>query len=250
MSIIETFDDKTEAIICPERVAPRVEGFPKVAVVAFGERVMTVLQEQYNPMLIDEMIACVTIPVYRIRFAERDIAIYCSTLGGPAAVGLLEEMIAKGCEKFVFFGSCGVLNHDITAKSLIVPTAAYRDEGTSYHYIPPSDDVEIPTAQKLAAILSELNLPHVCGKIWTTDAFYRETRGNMEKRKQEGCLAVDMECASIMAAAQFRNVPVYQFIYAADSLDAREWDARTLGALSQNARERFLRVALEVAVRV
>ncbi|MDR2531045.1 MAG: nucleoside phosphorylase [Oscillospiraceae bacterium] len=196
------------------------------------------------------MVACVDIPVYKINYEGTDIAVYCTTVGGPAAGGLLEEMIAKGCRKFVFFGSCGVLNRDIAAKSLIVPTAAYRDEGMSYHYAPPSEYIDVPTAPRFAKILAELELPHVCGKTWTTDAIYRETRANMEKRKADGCLTVEMECASIMAVAQFRGVEAYQFLYAADSLDEVEWDARTLGSLPQSQREQYLRIALEIAVSV
>jgi hypothetical protein len=53
-----------------------------------------------------------------------------------------------------------------------------------------------------------------------------------------------------MAVAQFRGVDAYQFLYAADSLDAEEWDARTLGSLPQDDREQFLKIALEVAARV
>jgi uridine phosphorylase len=143
-----------------------------------------------------------------------------------------------------------VLDRVLAAKSFIIPTAVYRDEGISYHYAPPSDYMEVPTTQKLADILSELKLPHVSGKTWTTDAIYRETRGNMEKRKNDGCITVEMECASIMAVAQFRSAEVYQYLYAADSLDEVEWDARTLGSLTQDARENFLRIALEVAVRI
>ena len=250
MSIIESFDNKTEAVINPFQISPRIDGFPQIAVIAFGERVITALHERYEPKQIGELVACVTVPIYQINYKGKDVAVYCSTLGGPAAAGFLEEMISKGCEKFVFFGSCGVLDRVLAAKSLIVPTAAYRDEGTSYHYVPPSEYIEIPTAHKLAKILSELKLPYVCGKTWTTDAIYRETRGNMEKRKNDGCIAVEMECASIMAVAQFRRVEVYQFLYAADSLDEVEWEARTLGSLTQDAREKFLHIALEVAVRL
>jgi uridine phosphorylase len=116
--------------------------------------------------------------------------------------------------------------------------------------MPSGDYVEIPTAARLAEILAELKQPYVCGKTWTTDAIYRETRGNMEKRKKEGCIAVEMECASIMAAAWFRGIEVYQYLYAADSLDADEWEARTLGRLTRNAREKLLNIALEIAVRI
>ena len=250
MTIIDTFDDKSEAIISPSQIFRPVEGFPKVAVVAFGERFITSLHEHYEPEIIDKMHLCITVPIYQINHAGKDIAVYGSTVGGPAAVVLMEDMIAKGCESFLFFGSCGVLNREIAAKSLIVPTAAYRDEGTSYHYAPPGDYIEVPTAHKLADILTELKLPHVCGKTWTTDAVYRETRANMEKRKNEGCITVEMECASIMAVAKFRGVQAYQFLYAADSLDEVEWDPRTLAGLQLEDRGKLLRIALEIAVRI
>ncbi|MDR1204349.1 MAG: nucleoside phosphorylase [Peptococcaceae bacterium] len=250
LTIIDAFDNNTEAVINPAHIAPPVDGFPTIAVVAFSERMIAALREHYEPVLINKMIAGVTVPVYKINRKGRDMAVYCSTIGGPAAAGLMEEMISKGCKRFVFFGSCGVLNRELAAKSLIVPTAAYRDEGTSYHYAPPGEYIDVVTAPKLAAILSELNLPYACGKTWTTDAIYRETRGNMEKRKNDGCVTVEMECASVMSVARFRNVEAYQYFYAADCLDEAEWDIRTLGSLTRDAYEKFLRVALEIAARI
>jgi uridine phosphorylase len=239
--IVNSFDPANDAIINPASLAPSIEGFPKNAAVCFGERMITELKEHYEPVQIDTMIACIEIPIYKINYKGKEIAVYCNTLGGPAAAGLLEEMISS---------SCGVLNRDIAAKSLIVPTAAYRDEGTSYHYAPPTEYIEVITAPRLSEILTELRLSHICGKTWTTDAVYRETRSNMEKRKRDGCLTVEMECASIMAVAQFRGVDAYQFLYAADNLDDIEWEARTLGSLPQSQREQYLRIALEVVVRV
>ena len=110
--------------------------------------------------------------------------------------------------------------------------------------------MEIPTNRRLGEIFAELNLPYATGKTWTTDALYRETRNNMKKRRAEGCIAVDMECASVMAVGQFRGVPVYQFIYAEDCLDGEVWDRRTLGNVPATTRERYLRIALEVASRL
>ena len=72
----------------------------------------------------------------------------------------------------------------------------------------------------------------------------------MEKRKADGCIAVDMECASVMAVAQFRGAEIYQFIYAEDCLDGATWDRRTLGNVSMSTREKYLRIALEVASRL
>lgn len=253
MAIIDTFDYKTEAIINPAQLAPPIDGFPKIAISSFNSHCITMLQDNYEPMQIEETgggESGSSQPIYQVNYENKEIAVYRSLVGGPISTIQLEKMISKGCEKFVFWGSCGVLDKEIAAKSLIVPIAAYRDEGTSYHYMPPSEYIEVTTAAKLAEILTELKMPHVCGKTWTTDAPFRETRGNMEKRKKDGCFVVEMECASLMAVAQFRGVEVYQFLYAADSLDGVEWDARTLGSLPQDSREKFLRIALEIAIRV
>lgn len=132
----------------------------------------------------------------------------------------------------------------------MVPTAAYRDEGVSYHYAEASDYLEIETAPKLIKILDDMHISYNPTKTWTTDAFYRETKRNMEKRKEEGCGVVEMECASIMAVGQFRKKEVYQFLYAADCLSSSDWDKRILGNMPKDLRERILLVAIEVATRL
>jgi uridine phosphorylase len=117
--------------------------------------------------------------------------------------------------------------------------------------MPASDYIEIKTADKLSDIMTEVKLPHVKGKTWTTDAFFRETQNNMLKRKAEGCLTVEMECASVMAAGQFRGVGVYQYLYAQDNLDATEWEIRSLGSetpLSED--EKYMLIALDIAAMV
>ena len=88
------------------------------------------------------------------------------------------------------------------------------------------------------------------GKTWTTDAIYRETRANAAARRREGCIAVEMECASVMAAGQFRAATVYQFLYAEDSLDGDAWDARTWHGVSSSQYEKYLQIALEAAIRL
>ena len=250
MSIIDTFDDKSDAIINPSDIAKRGKNVPEVAVAAFSERAIEILKSDYNPEIIGKLNAGGVVPIYAIDFGGKRVAVYRTVVGASATVALMEELHAIGCQKFVFFGSCGVLNSELTPNALIVPTATYRDEGTSYHYAPPGDYIEVKTAAHLSQILTALELPHTSGKTWTTDALYRETRGNMEKRRDEGCITVEMECSAIMAASQFRGFDTYQFLYAADDIGGEQWDNRTHGTMPQNAMAQWLRVALEVAVRV
>jgi purine-nucleoside phosphorylase len=72
----------------------------------------------------------------------------------------------------------------------------------------------------------------------------------MELRKSQGCITVEMECAAVMAMAQFRNAEIYQFLYTADNLDCAEWEARLLDNLPDDYMERYIKIALEVAVRL
>lgn len=250
MSIINAFDGNREAILNPENNVSRVEGFPKTVLACFQKGIVRELQEQFQPEEFDALYCVYRVPVYRFSYQGHDLALYMSPLGGPAAAGCLEEIIAKGAERVLFFGSCGALDNARTDGKLMVPTAAYRDEGTSYHYLPAGDYVEIPTAGKLCEIFDELELPYVQCKTWTTDAIYRETRRNAEARRKDGCLTVEMECASVMAVGLFRQFPVYQFLYTADSLDGEGWERRTLGSTPKSEYEGHLRIALETAVRL
>lgn len=95
-----------------------------------------------------------------------------------------------------------------------------------------------------------MGIPFRQTRVWTTDSFYRETRKNREMRKREGCSAVDMECASVMAVGLFRKIPVYQFLYTADCLDGSRWDPRILGKWPDELRQAVLRIALETAIRL
>lgn len=252
MSLFDTFDPYSEELIKVnmQRSFNGVEDFPEIVIGAFKEETFRALAQIASAEVICSLRGGRAIPVYRVHWQGRDVGLFHSLMGGAGTVCLMESLIARGAKAFLYYGNCGVLNKEIAAGHLILPTAAYRDEGTSYHYLPVSDYMEVPTHKQLAQTMDALHLPYVSGKVWTTDAFYRETRSNMEKRKADGCIAVDMECASVMAAGQFREVPVYQFFYADDCLDGEKWDPRTLGARPFSSHEKYLRVALEIVVRL
>ncbi len=252
MSLFDTFDPDSEEIVKfhLQRSFHAAECFPETVIMTFKDKTFQALDRIYSPEVIATLREGRDIPVYKLRWNDRDIGIFQTLIGGAGTAGLLEETLAMGAKKVLLYGSCGVLDSALTTGHLILPTAAYRDEGTSYHYMPVGDYVDVPTAARLGEIFDELDLPYVKGRVWTTDAFYRETRNNMEKRRADGCIAVDMECASAMAVAQFRGAEVYQFLYAEDSLDGAAWDRRTMGAVPLSDYEKYLRVALETASRL
>jgi uridine phosphorylase len=140
----------------------------------------------------------------------------------------LEELIALGCRRFVACGSGGVLIPELKRGTVVIPNSAVRDEGTSYHYLPPARTVEMDpmVITKLENVLQKHHINYETGKVWTTDAFYRETKKKIAERKAENCLMVEMECAAFLAVAKFRNVLFGQYLGAGDDVSGDEWDPR------------------------
>lgn len=248
MSLFDTFDPDSEEILKP--LVRSVDGFPETVILTFEEKSLQALQNVCETQAVAALSGGRDIPVYKFCWNGRELGALQTVIGGAATAGALEEVLALGAKKVLLYGACGVLDAALAAGSLILPTQAYRDEGTSYHYLPVGDYVDIPTAARLGEIFDELGLPYVKGRVWTTDGLYRETRNNMEQRKADGCIAVDMECACAMAVAQFRGAEVFQYFYAEDSLDGDAWDARTWGAVPMSDYEKYLCLALEVAARL
>ena len=115
---------------------------------------------------------------YETTYEGRRLAFFQPGVGAPLAAAFLEQAIARGCRRFAVCGGAGALVPELVLGHVIVPTAAVRDEGTSYHYLPPAREVTAePTAVTAAtSVLSERGVPFVASKTWTTDAIYRETR--------------------------------------------------------------------------
>lgn len=168
-------------------------------------------------------------PIYAHEVQGQQVVLFHPGIGAPLAAGLLEEVIALGCRNLIACGGAGVLNRELAMGHVVVPTAAVRDEGTSYHYLPADRRTATPAPAAVAAIeatLQRRGVDYILGKTWTTDAFYRETRSRMAKRRAEGCLTVEMEAAALFAVAEFRQVRLGQLLYCGDNLDADEWDSR------------------------
>lgn len=253
--LLHEFDPAETAIFNPSMVCSPIEGMPKVAVSCFSfvtfDRMLALFPDAVK--IAEMKCASQRFPVYKVRYRDVELALYMSGVGAPLCVGNQEEIYALGAETLVLFGTCGVLDRNIGDCAVILPTSAMRDEGTSYHYAPPSDeiDVNVHHGELFRSLMQELNIPCVTGKVWTTDSMYRETREKTARRKDAGCVCVDMECASVAAVAQFRGKEALHFFYAADNLDSAEWDERSLSNFANlEEKDRIAMIALEAARRI
>jgi uridine phosphorylase len=224
------FDPEREAIIEPSRIIEPLDDMPEHCVLCFFQNVIDQLVQEG---LAREIKSQPTEQGGRYFYAldcglESPVTLLHPGIGAAIAAASLEVAIALGGRKFVACGGAGVLDRSIAVGHLVVPTAAVRDEGTSYHYIPAGREVTpAPEAvQAIEAVLRRHEVNYLLAKTWTTDAVFRETRAMTALRRAEGCLTVEMEAAAFFAVAQFRAVPLGQILYGGDNLDGDEWDRR------------------------
>ena len=222
------FDPTEKAILYPNPVEIR-GSIPDRCVLCFFQDVLTDLLDEGRL----EPVGVITSelgahPVFRMTVDEQSFFVLHAGLGAPLSAALLEEVIALGVKKFIACGGCGVLNAEIAVGHPIVLTSAVRDEGTSYHYLPPSREAS-PHPQAVAALnaaCQEAGVDYRLGKAWTTDGLYRETAARRERRLMDGCIVVEMEAAAFFAVAEFRQVIFGEIVYGGDLVVPEGWDAR------------------------
>jgi uridine phosphorylase len=248
--IVDSFDDKSEAKINPKIRENRMKC--DVCIIIFSYIIEQYILENFDCKKVGELKSVTLLnPVYSFEYKGRKIIFYKTHVGAPATVGFIEDITEQfDVKDFVLFGGSGCLDKEIAHGKVIVPTEAYRDEGTSYHYVKPADYIKIKNSDVVANFMKENNIPYIEGKTWTTDAFFRETINNFNKRKAEGCISVEMESAAAQAVCDFRGLNLYCFFTSGDLLDAPVWDDRKKNeelAGTQHDASHF-DIALELAV--
>ena len=224
--ITDSFDDKSPAKINVKKSENAVK--VDAVIFTFSQEIEKDVIAHYDCNKVGEyLIACGPTSVYLLKYHGKKFGFYRTWVGAPACVAPIEELSTVLCtDKIIHFGGAGCLNKEIARGKVMIPTEAYRDEGTSYHYMPASDYIRIKNHGVVKAFMEENKIPYVMGKTWTTDAFYRETVNNFEKHKADGCISVEMEGSAVQAVCDFRGLEAFMFFTSGDLLDAPEWTNR------------------------
>lgn len=243
------FDPEQTAVIDPthERLGLKL---PKKCVFAFlGEYIDEYAGRTDTRQISDFVSETKRFPIYITRFKGEEIVLGQAPVGAAPAAQILDWLIGYGVREIVSAGSCGCLEA-FPESTFLVPNKALRDEGTSYHYAPPSRFIAVSERAKRAieeAIL-EHGMKYQEVVTWSTDGFYRETKEKVEYRRKEGCSVVEMECSALAACAAFRGAAWGMILYTADSLaDVNRYDERNLGG---NAYEYALTLCLDSVLRI
>lgn len=248
--ITDSFDSKTEPLFTPASFIGEKRHVCDVCLLTFSNVIFDALQKRFELSEIGRK-RCVNgdRPFYLFEYEGKTIATMICGIGATIAGGDIEELNwYTGATKFVLFGSAGSLNREATSGRYVIPTEAYRDEGMSYHYAKPADYIAVKGADRVTEIFRSLGFPYVAGRVWTTDAFYRETRAQFECRRSEGCIAVDMEVAGVQAVCDFYGFELYDFLVTGDGFDAPVYEKDGLHGANHDLDK--LWIALEIAKQV
>lgn len=252
--LLQEFDSCKKAVIDPDMLVERIDDFPEVTVSCFSKHLFDETLKLFRAVKIAEIHSAVGLnPVYAVEYKGLRFAFYQSMVGEPLCVAQYEDVIAMGSKRLILLGNCGVLDKSIEDCGIIIPTEAIRDEGTSYHYAPASDKITVNRKyrEEFKKVLSECGYSYVEGITWTTDAAYRETRDKVERRKSQGAICVEMECAGMQAVSDFRNTEFFQFFYAGDNLDHSEWQPRSIsGEVRLDDKVKIMFLAFELGLKI
>lgn len=221
------YDAAQEAVFSPADFdIPQV--VPEKCVVAFSYDEVEIVAKRLGGVKVDSMDTCTAkLPLYVLDVDGEKMGLVCGFLGSAGAAAQLDELIHQGARKFVVCGAAGSLS-EAPLGAIVLPDRAVRDEGASFHYLPPSREVEADAdmLQAIARSLEGAGVAYTVGKTWTTDGLYRETAEKVALRRSEGCIVVEMEAAALMAVARFRGAKLGYLLYCGDDMSGDQYDHR------------------------
>jgi len=196
---------------------------PKVCVLDPDGDIVRYLKK--NDAKLNSCWACYHSEMYTSRYHDLDFGIIGCAVGASYAVLLAEQLFVSGCELLVSVTSAGKLNEKITKDYLLIDETI-RDEGTSYHYLPP----EVPShldrdlSANLQGLFDNTNLSIQRGRSWTTDAPYRETATAIKDAKSKGADCVEMEASALYAFSKVKSRKVVCFAHLTNSMAQQNGD--------------------------
>lgn len=243
------FDTEASAVINPNHEELGLM-LPKKCVFSFlGDYIDTYASKTDTRQVSLFISATKHYPIYITKYKGQEIVLCQAPVGAAPAVQILDWLIAYGVSEIISAGSCGALEQ-FPESTFLVPKLALRDEGTSYHYAPPSRFMEINERARNAIkeTILEHGMKYQEVTTWSTDGFFRETKEKVAYRKSEGCSVVEMECSALAACTAFRGATWGMILYTADSLaDVEKYDMRSWGG---NAYEYGLTLCLDAVLKL
>ncbi|MBS0649903.1 MAG: nucleoside phosphorylase [Verrucomicrobia bacterium] len=193
---------------------------PRTVILCYSSRFMKQVLQNYAHQQCEE---CFSKLYYLTDYPS--VAIGNFGVGAPVTALRMEDLISWGVKQFIAIGSAGAISPKLTIGDIVLCEKAVRDEGTSFHYMPPSKYIHAPQRMRLmlGKHLNKMQIAHRVGSTWTTDSFYRQTSLEVKHFQDEGILTVEMEAAAIFAVAHVHQVDLGAMFTISDLHTDQDW---------------------------
>jgi len=170
--------------------------------------------------------ACYHSSLYSFQLGSHIIGIVPCIVGSSYAVLVAEQLFVSGCQLLISFTSAGIINSPNSQKQFALITSAIRDEGTSYHYLPPEKPsiLNKDLLGRLHFNKENPECPYFEATSWTTDAPFRETASSISEMKKQNITCVEMEAAALYALAEVKKYNIICFAHLTNSMAQKEGD--------------------------
>lgn len=174
----------------------------------------------------NECWACYHSTMYEFNLDGHALGIVPCIVGSSYAVLVAEQLFVSGCKLLISVTSAGIITELKNNKRFALITSSIRDEGTSYHYLPPEKRANLNQHlfEKLNGLVANEDCPYFNGTSWTTDAPYRETQSAIDAMKNQNITCVEMEASALYALSEVKNYPVICFAHLTNSMAQHEGD--------------------------
>jgi uridine phosphorylase len=218
---MEWFSEE-ESIVKP--IAPKDLEFVRLGMIVFVRRVYEWMKSAASSVITLEKEGGV-VGAKHFFVTKDGLAVFYSQFGAPAAVCLAEALIAAGIKHVVVFGEAGSINPGVDVGQIVIPTFAIREEGVSYHYLPPGFEAKPSDKilKNIRMLLCRMSIPYREGGVWTTDAPFRETMKKVLTYSKIGVLAVEMECSALFCLSTYRRIDSAALLIITDTLWEGVW---------------------------
>lgn len=227
MSILANKFYNEESVFKPEnllREARRQKGSPNKAMPPIclldPDGDLTEYLKTTNKATMNSAWACYHSKLFDIDLGNGQFGIIPYVVGAPYAVLVAEQLFMSGCQLLISLSSAGTINEPPEGVNFVLITEAVRDEGTSYHYLPPEDKAKLQPhlIKKIDEATLATKPPFTWAKSWTTDAPYRETPSAIASFAQQGITCVEMEAAALYAFGQANKRDILCFAHITNSM--------------------------------
>lgn len=170
--------------------------------------------------------ACYHSVLYTFRLGNQDIGIIPCIVGSPYAVLVAEQLFVSGCKLLISITSAGIISQPDNKKRFAFITSSIRDEGTSYHYLPPEKPALVNQYlfEMLNSEQENSDCPYFNGTSWITDAPFRETPSAILEMKRKNITCVEMEAAALYALSEVKQYNILCFAHLTNSMALIEGD--------------------------